>query len=80
MVREIEDLNQHFPDYAESQLPDRDYMFTVLATLRLEILQNMITNARRNRAKDNQDDDSELVHISEKMYQEINSVMTGKCK
>ena len=55
-------------------------MFTVLATLRLEILQNMITNARRNRAKDNQDDDSELVHISEKMYQEINSVMTGKCK
>ena len=55
-------------------------MFTVLATLRLEILQNMITNARRNRATDNQDDDSEFVHISEKMYQDINSVMTGKCK
>ena len=61
-------------------MPDRDCMYTILATKRNEELQNMINNARRNRAKKFQEIDDEVVYIKKDIYKEIESVMAGKCR
>ena len=55
-------------------------MFAILSTLRYTDVMNMIENARRNRSIDNQENEEELIHISKKLYEEIEGVMSHKCK
>ena len=40
----------------------------------------MISNARRYRAIEDEEKDKDLVHISRRMFEEINGLMTQKCK
>ena len=40
----------------------------------------MISNAKRYRAIEDEEKDEDLVHISRRMFEEINGVMTQKCK
>ena len=80
LVREVEDLAQYFPDYKENQLPDRRFMFAILATFRFDQLDNMIKNANKNRSLDSKDKDNELVYITQNLYKEIKDVKTHKRK
>ena len=34
LIREAEDINVYFPDLKEHQLPNREYMYSVLSTLK----------------------------------------------
>ena len=67
-----------FTDYKESQLPWRIHLYAILVTCRYETVVNIIKNARRNSAQDKKDNEGDLVHISTKLYQEIEGVMTLK--
>ena len=80
LIREVEDINVYFPDLKEHQLPNREYMYSVLSTLRNEEVKNMICNARKNRSIDSKEKEEDLVYISNEIYEEINSVMAQKCK
>ena len=55
-------------------------MFNILATFRFEEINNMIKNARENRAAKTPDDENELVHITKEFYDEIKAVASQKCK
>ena len=57
LVKEDDELNQYFPNHTNKELRNRDYMFSVLGSLRQETLQRMVANARKNRAKDIQDEE-----------------------
>ena len=74
LVSEIPSLMFYFPTFQSNQLPDRDYMFSILATHRFDELHRMIQNSRKNRSSKASDVDDELVHISKKIYEEIESV------
>ena len=80
LIKGVDDFIVFFPDYNNSHMPDRDYMYSILATKRNEELQNMIDNARRNRAKKFQKIDDEVVYIKKDIYKEIESVIAGKCR
>ena len=80
LVRAVPDLTKNFPNLQPNQLPDRDYMFSILATHRYEVLHNMIQNARKNRSIKAPESDGELIHISKKIYDEIKGVSTQKRK
>ena len=80
MVKEVEDLMLYFPDYEGKQLPCRTHLFAILSTLGYKDVNNMIANVRKNRALENQDDADELVYINKKIYEEIEGVMSQKCK
>ena len=80
MVKEVEDLMLYFPDYEGKQLPCWTHLFAILSTLRYKDVNNMISNARKNRALENQDDEDEFVYINKKIYEEIEEVMSQKCK
>ena len=78
LIREVEDINVYFPNLKEQQLPNREYMYSVLSTLRNDEVKNMICNARKNRSIDSKKEE-DLVCISNEIYEEINSVMAQKC-
>ena len=64
MILDVEDLVQYFPTYKLNQIPDREYMFSILATLRNEETSIMIQHSRKNRSVIASGDDKEFVHIS----------------
>ena len=80
LITEVDDLSIYFPDYKPNQLPERRFMFSILATFRQNELSSMIKNARDNRAIQKPENDNRLVHIEKKFYNEIQGIMTRKCK
>ena len=48
LVKSVEVLACYFPDYNENKLPDRKFMFAILATFRFDQLDSMIRNANKN--------------------------------
>ena len=76
MIKDIQDLMVYLPDYKDNQMPDRNYKFQILTTMRNEQVSNILMNARKNRALQEKVDDNELVFVNK----EIESVMAQKCK
>ena len=80
LVSDAEDLMIYFPDYDHKQLPDRRFMYSILATLRYDELKGMVDGARKNRSLNEENQDDDFVHINEELYKEISNVMTQKSK
>ena len=58
-----------------AQLLDRRrYMFGVLATLRFEVLNNIVQRARKNGSAEKLEDENELIHVIIEIYEEIVAV------
>ena len=75
-ITEVNDLMQFFLDYKQNQLPERNYMCSILATFKLNKVKAMIKNARDNREIKKPSNNDRLVHIEKKLYEEIQGVMT----
>ena len=56
-------------------MPDREDMFSILATLRNEETSIMIQNSRKNRSVITSGDDKELVLINSELYDKIKGVV-----
>ena len=80
LIQDVSDILIYFPDYTDKQKPDRDYMYSILASTRYEILKNVVENARKNRAKENIIMDDEYVYIEKNIFSEIESVLAQKSK
>ena len=70
----------YFPDFTDKKVPDRDYMFSVLATTRYEQLKEIVENARKQRAKENELPEDEFIYIEKNILSEIEGVMMQKSK
>ena len=79
LVEGVQDIMQYFPDYKANQLPNREFMFGILATFCFDIINNMVQIARKNRSVKALTDESNLVHIAKAFYDEIKDVATQKC-
>ena len=80
LIKEIDDITVYFPDYTSKQKPDRDYMYSVLATTRYQILKKIVENARIKRAKENDPVDDGYIFIEKSMLMEIEDVVAQKSK
>ena len=49
-ILDVEDLVPYFPTYKLNHIPDREYMFSILATLQNEETSIIIQNSRKNRS------------------------------
>ena len=78
IIKEVPDLIIYFPDYKANQKSERKYMFQLLATLRYEEINRMLTNARKNRELQKESDNKEFIFIQSNMLKEIGSVMARK--
>ena len=80
LIKDVEELMIYFPDYSEMQTPDRDYMFSVLATTRYEELKRIVKNARKQRAKENKVPEDQFIFIQQNILAQIEEVMMQKSK
>ena len=76
LVIEVPYLNQYFPKLQPNQLPDRNYMYLILATFRYDEFKMLIQNAKKNRSLKTPEFDKNFIHINKKLYDEINAVST----
>ena len=53
----------YFPDFEANELPDRDFMWSVLATFREDEVKKLISEERKNRDSGNEEDKQELIEI-----------------
>ena len=79
-VKEVDELSQYFPDYKGKQCPDRDHLFTILATSRGDVLDSLIEDARKKRSIHEEPDVNQYVEITKELKLELSKVFAQKSK
>ena len=77
-LKEEEELMTYFPDYEQKQLTDREFMFSIIGTLRFDELKAMVEGARKNGALNEEKNDDNFVYIEKELYNEISGVLIYK--
>ena len=80
LIKKIDDIMEHFPDYSSKQLLDRDYMFSILWTLRFSIIEKMVNDAHKNRSIIGNENAGQFVYIEKGLLKEIKDVFAQKSK
>ena len=78
LVKEIEDLNACFVDLEENEYPEREYLWTIVSTLRSENTKELIKIARNKRTTKELADQNSLIQIDPSIYQEILAIAAQK--
>ena len=73
-MQEIPDLLNNFTDFEPRELPDREFMWTILSTLRENEVKTIINKVRGNRALSAQEDKQELIKIAPSILNELLNV------
>ena len=58
---------KYFPDIQEKELPDREFMWIILSTLREDAVKKLIEDARKKRSASNEEDKEELIEIDQEI-------------
>ena len=78
-MKDTWELSVYFPDYEDTALPERDYLWTVVCSVMPNEAKQLIQEARAKRAV-NKRDNQELVKITDKMKDEIFGAIGQKSK
>ena len=78
-AKEVEELNQYFPDYNKGELPERDYLWTVISSLMPKETKKLIENAREQRGVSKKNN-NELIVLTNELKKEIFDVKVQKSK
>ena len=71
---------KYMPDYKNSDFPERDFLFEILSTMYPHETYEMIKNAYKERHMHYEEGDSEMVEITQKIYDHIKDVLAYKSK
>ena len=80
LVKENEDLMIYFPDLKASQLPEKEFMYGILSTLRPDAIREIIASSLKNRSPIEQEDKGDLVEVSNELKDSITSLFSMKSK
>ena len=80
MVKDVSEINIYFPDDADMQLPERDYLIAVISTINPDATKEIISKARENRSILITDEPQNLVKITSEIRNEICSTNPHKSK
>ena len=78
-AKDVEELNCYFPDYNESELPERNYLRTIISSIMPSETKELIQTARNQRGV-NKKDEKEMVAITKEIKKEIFEVSAQKSK
>ena len=77
-VLAVLELNQYFPTMNESELPERDYMWTVIFSINSEATTKFIKDARKSRTSPDTIDQNELLEVDPAIFKEIIEIVEQK--
>lgn len=78
-VKVVEELCKYFPSYSEDEVPERDYLWTVISSIMPRETKTLIQSTREERSVRSQDSE-DLVEITPAMKEEIFSAVAQKSK
>lgn len=73
----MRELYDYFPDYHEQDVPERDYLWTVISSVMPQETKTLIQEARSARGV-NKKEEKELIRITPKLKEEIFNVVAKK--
>ena len=77
-IKELPELNQYFPTLKEDELPERDYMWTIISTVNSEATSKLIKDARKGRMSEDAIDQDQLVEVDPALFKEIKEIVAHK--
>ena len=77
-MKEISDLSWYFPDFREGQLPEREYLWNVLYTLKPNETGQLIKDAREKRNVSSSAPSENLVEIAPDLLQKLKELKPQK--
>ena len=54
---------EYFPDYLDGQLPDKDFMFSIIATMFPQNLAELVKDARKKRSLKEDTENNDYIEI-----------------
>ena len=79
-IKENEVLKQYFPNLTPNQLPNRDYMWNVLSSVKPWATQALIEHALKNRSVENEEEKEDLIEMAPEYVEKLMNVATHKVK
>ena len=79
-VKEVPDLLKYFPDLPENMVPIREYLITIISTLRGDELKKLIKKSRDNRSLQNEVNQDKMIEIIRDIKYEIFALLNKKSK
>ena len=79
-IQELSELNEYFPDYPKGELPEREFMWIVLYTLRPDATKFLIKEARDHRSVSSEQNSENLIEIAPQFLAELKHISTKKSK
>jgi hypothetical protein len=77
-LKDIDYVNQYFPDFDLNEYPEREYFFNIVSTIYPDELRSVVITARKNRAVAETEDKDELIQMESSIKKEIMSVLSMK--
>ena len=80
LIKENDDLMAFFPDLKELQLPEKEFMYGILCTLRPDSVRELIATGVKNRSPTVQEDKGDLIEITKELKDSIMDLYSLKSK
>ena len=80
LVKEIDDLLEYFPDMKENELPERDYLWWVISTLKYDETKKLVDDARKSRSYEGHTNNDDFIEVDNEIFKEINTIYWQKGK
>ena len=80
LVMENQDLLDYFPDYKPSQQPEKEFMYSVLSTLKPDEVWTLVASSLKHRAPALQDDKADLIEATHELNEVITQLYSMKSK
>ena len=80
IVKQDDELFCYFPDYEQSQLPERSFILKILWTLREDDMRNLIQQARSNRSTIHSNSEDQLIAMKPDIRDEFFKTLPQKSK
>ena len=77
-IKDSQNLNVFFPDYNNSELPERKLMISVLCTTRPNEITQLVKDSRQKRSVFENNDSTELIKVRSSIKSEIMAVVIQK--
>ena len=80
LVKENNNLLDYFPDYTQSQQPEKEFMYAVLSTLKPDEVRALVASSVMHRAPISQDDKADLIEVTHELKDSISELYSMKSK
>ena len=80
LINQNEDLMEYFPDLKPSQLPEKEFLYGIMCTLRPDGVRQLVAAGVKNRSPESPEDHGELIEITVELKDAIMNLFAMKSK